>query len=725
MRKTIVAGLITLPLVLTFSFASGAVLFNGPLAPYFSIGARAALLSVIVANILCLCFSQFYFQICSPDPTPHAILAAVISAVAAECVHSGLAAAILPSTLIIIFCGTALTAILCFTVGQLKLGNIIRYTPYPVLAGFITACGVLLFKDAGTIMTGIHFHYAQALDINYLKQFWPGIAYGLLLCGARLTYDRFITTPIILMIALTIVLSLELFSWLSGHVIFPNHFFFQTHTQSLYEVITKPEFRSNIAWSLILKQIGYIVSFAVLVLFTLLLSSSNLEAETEIELDLDRQSRFTGYINASCALTSGICSVLNLGASTLSVEMESKSRISTLVVVIAASLLLFIGPEVVSFIPKFLISGVLIYVAFITIRRWLFQAWSELSSMDYIIILIILVVSDIWGLLQGIGVGLAISCIQFIINYSQILPIKFSMPGSRYHSNVLYASSQRKLLQDYGKQLHIIKLQGYLFFGSSHNLLDYIQKIYKQFGEQLRYLLLDFKLVDALDTSASFSLLKIKQFCKDQNLMLIFTHLDEHEVNKLKQAKVLFEHDSIIQLFPDIDYGISWCERQLLGTKAKLDDKERLHEELKARFKDAKQCAQFMKYCEPQELEKGSYLFHEGDEAKDLFLIGKGRLAILHKTDENSYQRLRAMGAGSIVGEIGFYMNVRRTASIYAELDSLVYRLSFAKFREINNNHPDLALALHTWIVQLFAERLVHASHELEVLYAPPVVTND
>ena len=714
------AALITLPLILSFSFASSAVIFSGPLTSYFAIGVRATLISLIVSNLIAAWRSQCTFHISTPDPTPHAILSTILIALSTQCIASG--HAIFPTIFVTILSSTILTGLLCYSIGQLKLGNIIRYIPYPVLVGFIAATGVLLFKDAGTIMSGITFSYPQLLETDYLLQIYPGVLYGLLLCAARLKYDNAATVPTLLIGALVTTYGCLIINTFLPQPYHLESYFFRVNDYSFLQLISIHNFIGEIQWSLILKQVVYLFSFAALILFTLLFNDSNLEAEARVKVDLDHESRLTGIINVCCGVSTGLTSVLNLGATTLNKQVGSTSRWSAVIVALFAGSLLLIGPQIVTFIPKFLISGFLIYVAFITIRRWLFKAWFELSIVDYGVILTILIVADFWGVLQGIGIGLAISSIQFIISYSRILPIKFSMPGSQYHSNVLYATSQRKQLEKKGMQLHIIKLQGYLFFGTSHNLLDYIQKIYEEFSGTLKYILLDFKLVDAFDASAGFSLLKIKQFSGEHNILLILTHIDDGHLQKLIQAHVFEDNDPLIKLFPNLDYGITWCEEQILGSKAHLNDVECLQEELATRFSDPKLRETLLSYMELNSLAKDQYLFHENDEANDLFLIAEGRLSVIHKSPDGQIQRLRAIGAGSIIGEIGFYMNVKRTASIAAELDSKIYKLSFEKFREINNNHPDLALALHTWIVQLFAERLVHASHELEVLYAPPMI---
>jgi SulP family sulfate permease len=66
------------------------------------------------------------------------------------------------------------------------------------------------------------------------------------------------------------------------------------------------------------------------------------------------------------------------------------------------------------------------------------------------------------------------------------------------------------------------------------------------------------------------------------------------------------------------------------------------------------------------------------------------------------------MGSGRVVGEIGFYLGQARTASVIADVPSIVYRLSRETLTRMEQESPETASALHRVIVHLLSERLTH-----------------
>ena len=73
------------------------------------------------------------------------------------------------------------------------------------------------------------------------------------------------------------------------------------------------------------------------------------------------------------------------------------------------------------------------------------------------------------------------------------------------------------------------------------------------------------------------------------------------------------------------------------------------------------------------------------------------------------------MGAGSVVGEIGLYLNLPRTASLVAETDSLVWKLPTEALVAMERDDPPAAATLHEFLARLIAGRLAQANELLEV----------
>lgn len=78
------------------------------------------------------------------------------------------------------------------------------------------------------------------------------------------------------------------------------------------------------------------------------------------------------------------------------------------------------------------------------------------------------------------------------------------------------------------------------------------------------------------------------------------------------------------------------------------------------------------------DLNAGSYLFNKGDESDSLYVIRTGRLEVLQDGI-----RLRELGRGEVLGELGLLIDAPRSASVRALRDSKLVRLSKADFDQI------------------------------------------
>jgi len=92
--------------------------------------------------------------------------------------------------------------------------------------------------------------------------------------------------------------------------------------------------------------------------------------------------------------------------------------------------------------------------------------------------------------------------------------------------------------------------------------------------------------------------------------------------------------------------------------------------------------------------------------ADDVFFIESGRISGRLELGDSKSVRLRTMRAGTTVGEIGCYLGQMRTASVIADEPTRAYRLTADALRLMVQQDPDLAAALHRYMVSLLADRL-------------------
>ncbi|MBF9043332.1 cyclic nucleotide-binding domain-containing protein [Rhodobacterales bacterium HKCCE4037] len=96
-------------------------------------------------------------------------------------------------------------------------------------------------------------------------------------------------------------------------------------------------------------------------------------------------------------------------------------------------------------------------------------------------------------------------------------------------------------------------------------------------------------------------------------------------------------------------------------------------------------------------VERGTKLLTEGSEAKAMYLVESGRFRV-----ERGGVDLAEIGAGSVIGEIGFLTGGTRTADVVAARDSVVYRIDRPAYDQLCNDVDGLPQA----IAAELAERL-------------------
>jgi SulP family sulfate permease len=119
---------------------------------------------------------------------------------------------------------------------------------------------------------------------------------------------------------------------------------------------------------------------------------------------------------------------------------------------------------------------------------------------------------------------------------------------------------------------------------------------------------------------------------------------------------------------------------------------------------------------ERSELEKGEYLFRQGEPADSIVLQASGCVAITIIDEDGRPIRLRRMIGHTIVGEMGFYRGVPRTAHVIAEGPTVIYRLTQKAFDRMQEQDPAAAGAFNKLIIRLLSDRLEFANREISAL---------
>jgi SulP family sulfate permease len=166
-------------------------------------------------------------------------------------------------------------------------------------------------------------------------------------------------------------------------------------------------------------------------------------------------------------------------------------------------------------------------------------------------------------------------------------------------------------------------------------------------------------------------------------------------------ASVRIEHD--------IDRGLVWCENQLLARLAPDLDAERPRDLAELAFslvKDVGLAAELSRYFEPVALDAGELLVEGGSPSDEMYLVGSGRGAVTVIGAGNAAVRIATIGPGAVVGEVAFFLDQPRNASVVVESPMTAWRFSRKSLARLQKEMPDLAFRFHEGIAAMMAARL-------------------
>jgi NTE family protein len=107
---------------------------------------------------------------------------------------------------------------------------------------------------------------------------------------------------------------------------------------------------------------------------------------------------------------------------------------------------------------------------------------------------------------------------------------------------------------------------------------------------------------------------------------------------------------------------------------------------------------------QPRRVARGEILIEQGASAESLFIVNFGLFEV---KDAGGGETVDEIGAGQLIGEIGFFAGGRRNASVVAARDSEVLEIGKAEFDELANRLP----AIQRAVTRSLARRLAQVTY--------------
>jgi len=463
-------------------------------------------------------------------------------------------------------------------------------------------------------------------------------------------------------------------------------------------------------------QTGSLAACVIVSLLSLLLNITALELSTGQDIDLNAELVNNGWANLLGGMLGCAIGYPMLGATSLGYRLGAKARLNGVFAALVLGGVLLAGSGLFGYFPNFVLGGLLFFIGLDFLYSWLYETWFSLPKIEYAIVVLIMLLINTIGFLQGVGVGLGLAVALFVVQYSRTQAVRHTLSGVSYQSSIDRSRLYNQLLRKKGDWLYILELQGFIFFGTANQALDQI-RAHLETGcpQPPRYLLLDFRLVSGIDSSARASFRKIRRLLQARGIDLGLTHvspgLQPHLHKALPPDQAAY--------FPDLDHGIAWCEDQMVATFEGVGLAARsvsLFKQLVRTLPDQTDADVLRQYLRPRSFQPGEQIIAQGQRQGGLYMIETGGVTVQLACEDGSVLRLRSLGPGNFFGEMGLYSGEPASATVVADQVSQVYVLSAADLAQLEQTAPPVAAALHRFVAAYLSDRLAKMTNTVQAL---------
>ena len=715
------AGTISAIVNIAYCISFSALIFQGSIAAGFPLGLAALIMGTVVTGIVVALTTTLVPADAGPDTPAVAVMSVLAATVAAGLAAKGASAeTMVINVLVAISVSTFLTGALLFGVGALKLGQWLRFVPYPVIGGFLAASGFLLITGGVEVIIGSNLtlspsSWVPIASMDFAPQLGVGLCFAIFIVLLRRWMDDYLTLPVAFIVFL-VVMDVILLGFVPEGETRGMWFLKAVGALQLWWPL-EAMVTHDIDWSVMARSSAEIGAVCGVTAISMLLDVSSLEVARQKSADLDKEFRTNGLANLLASILGGVAGNLSLNNSLLLQQAGAVTRLSGVSVAIVCGLVLFAGADVGSIVPKAILGGMLAYLGVMILIEALVRSPAQRSGTDLGLAVVIALVILYFGYLVGVVLGVIGACLLFALSYSRIGVIRRHLTRYEFSSNVERSPEQTRLLHEEGKRVHVFWLSGFIFFGSSNGLFERIKRVIEtQPDKPVGYIVLDFSSVQGLDTSAVLSLVKLRNYCDEHGVTLAFCGLSDAMRTAFEGAG-FFGATRAHQKFGTRNEAVEWCEDMLLMYHEVGDASTHSFETwLQNEFGGQIDFERIAPYMQRQELDNGELLFKQGEPSDSVVFQATGCVAITIIDEHGRPIRLRRMIGHTVVGEMGFYRHMPRTANVVAEEPTVVYRLTREAFDKMQDEDPAAAAALHKLIIRLLSDRLEFANREISAL---------
>lgn len=611
----ITAGIVALPLALAFGVSSG-------------LGPSAGLYGAIFISFFAALFGGTNTQISGPTAPMTAVSMVIIGGLIAA--NGGDVQKALPIILMVFL----LAGLMQIGLGFLGLGKYIKYIPYPVVSGFMTAIGVIILVTQ--ILPAIGYYPKEDVEFvneykaeseevileNILKE---EAGEGILVLedfeetikrAGRITPDMIdqesqtlagkdasgvMGTFKVLPRALSKIDWLELLLALATIFIIYG---FKRITTAVPSTLVALLVVSGVAFGmgldyrpieqipsgLPIPQLGMFTGFSltslspyVFTALTLALLGAIDSLLTSIVADNMTKTKHRpnqeligqGIGNSIAAVFGGIPGAGATIRTVVNINAGGKTKISGMIAgVLLFVILLALGP-VASKIPAAVLAGILITVGIGVMDYKGLKAIPNMPKGEVMIMLVVLILSSVWNLVYAVGIGLVIASLMFMKKMGDLTA---SNSEIRPLNDEEAWDDERDFPEKLKEEVIIKHIKGPLFFGSTSDFQDLAKRI----PATASTIIIRMDRMTYMDQSGLYAIEDSIIDLVNEGKKVLLVDIQEQPRYMLERIDLIPDLISEDQIFENIDYCMVWIGKNVPDVVSK-EEAERINTEAKDR----------------------------------------------------------------------------------------------------------------------------------------------
>jgi SulP family sulfate permease len=522
------AGIVALPLALAFGVQSG-------------LGPAAGLYGAIILGFFAAAFGGTHSQISGPTGPITVVTAATVAGFISATGTADTAFGAIIACFI-------LAGILQIIMGVAKIGNLIKYIPYPVVSGFMSGIGVIiillqLFPALGSkapqsprdVITSIGTAINQT---NYWALFYAALCIAIIYLFPKIT--KAVPSTLVALVTVTI-LSLIINAGVPIIGEIPKGL---------------PELKINSVLTIDAKLYTKILigglTIASLGAIDSLLTSIVADRFTKTKHNSNQELIGQGIGNTLAGMFGGIPGAGATMRTLVNIRTGGRNRISGILHSITLLIILLGAGRYAALIPNAVLAGILITVGIGILDYKGLKHITKIPRTDAVIAMIVLLVTVFLDLLTAVGIGLVLAAVLFMKKMSDITEEKTKVRRLGFYEDELSWPDEQ--IPQYMKDNVIIKhLDGPLFFGFASGFENMMSRL-----PDFKVVIMRMEKVPMIDQSGLYAMEESIRRLEEKGVDVLFTGLQKQPESILRAIKIIPDLISEQNLFADFKNCIAW-----------------------------------------------------------------------------------------------------------------------------------------------------------------------